>query len=94
MAGTVSFNKAAPPVAPHEAQGAAIPDASRCCCPSYMLMACQACLLLLARPTYGDTVVQEIAVFDDPKVDLEQYPTGPHLASRLLFTVCEITAGF
>ena len=31
--------------------------------------------------------MQDIAVFDDPKVDLEQYPTGPHLASRLLFTV-------
>lgn len=26
-------------------------------------------------------------MFEDPKVDLEQYPTGPHLASRLLFTV-------
>ena len=31
--------------------------------------------------------LQDIAVFEDPKVDLEQYPTGPHLASRLLFTV-------
>lgn len=31
--------------------------------------------------------VQDIAVFEDPKVELEQYPTGPHLASRFLFTV-------
>ena len=31
--------------------------------------------------------VQDIAAFEDPKVELEQYPTGPHLASRLLFTV-------
>lgn len=31
--------------------------------------------------------MQDIAVFGNPKVDLEQYPTGPHLASRLLFTV-------
>lgn len=30
---------------------------------------------------------QDIAPFDSPKVELEQYPTGPHLASRLLFTV-------
>lgn len=32
-------------------------------------------------------LLQNIAVFDEPKVELEQYPTGPHLASRLLFTV-------
>ncbi|KAL8503219.1 hypothetical protein ACS0TY_022095 [Phlomoides rotata] len=24
--------------------------------------------------------------FDNPKIELEQYPTGPHIASRLLFT--------
>lgn len=28
-----------------------------------------------------------MAVFRDPKVELEQYPTGAHLASRLLYTV-------
>jgi hypothetical protein len=28
-----------------------------------------------------------VAVFRDPKVELEQYPTGAHLASRLLYTV-------
>lgn len=33
------------------------------------------------------SLMQDIAVFDNPKVELEQYPTGPHLASRLLFTV-------
>ena len=31
--------------------------------------------------------MQDIAPFEDPKIDLEQYPTGPHLAARLLFTV-------
>lgn len=30
---------------------------------------------------------QEIAPFEEPKIELEQYPTGPHLASRLLYTV-------
>ncbi|GIL55813.1 hypothetical protein Vafri_11173 [Volvox africanus] len=32
-------------------------------------------------------LMQDIAPFSCPKVDLEQYPTGPHLASRLLFAV-------
>ncbi len=31
--------------------------------------------------------VQEIVPFEEPKIELEQYPTGPHLASRLLYTV-------
>ncbi len=30
---------------------------------------------------------QDIAPFASPRIELEQYPTGPHLASRLLFTV-------
>ncbi|PNH10838.1 Methyltransferase-like protein 5, partial [Tetrabaena socialis] len=30
---------------------------------------------------------KDIAPFPNPKVELEQYPTGPHLASRLLFAV-------
>ena len=34
-----------------------------------------------------DVDMQDISVFENPKLDLEQYPTGPHLASRLLFTV-------
>jgi rRNA N6-adenosine-methyltransferase METTL5 len=34
-----------------------------------------------------ESLMQDIAPFANPKVDLEQYPTGPHLASRLLFTV-------
>jgi len=25
--------------------------------------------------------------FPKPKIELEQYPTGPHIASRMLFTV-------
>ncbi|KAG2426721.1 hypothetical protein HYH02_014761 [Chlamydomonas schloesseri] len=32
-------------------------------------------------------LMQDIAPFRRAKVELEQYPTGPHLASRLLFTV-------
>ena len=31
--------------------------------------------------------LQDIQPFADPKIELEQYPTGPHLAARLLFTV-------
>jgi hypothetical protein len=30
---------------------------------------------------------QDIQPFAKPKVELEQYPTGCHLASRMLFTV-------
>lgn len=33
------------------------------------------------------SLMQDIAPFRQPKVDLEQYPTGPDLASRLLFTI-------
>ncbi|KAK4601913.1 hypothetical protein RGQ29_011136 [Quercus rubra] len=28
----------------------------------------------------------DLQQFSDPKVELEQYPTGPHIASRMLFT--------
>ncbi|KAL4517990.1 hypothetical protein Ndes2526A_g02356 [Nannochloris sp. 'desiccata'] len=34
-----------------------------------------------------ESLMQDIAPFADPKVELEQYPTGPHLAARLLYTV-------
>lgn len=34
-----------------------------------------------------ESLMQDIAPFATPKIDLEQYPTGPHLASRLLYTV-------
>lgn len=34
-----------------------------------------------------ESLMQDIAPFEDPKVELEQYPTGAHLASRLLYTV-------
>lgn len=34
-----------------------------------------------------ESLMQEIAPFEEPKIELEQYPTGPHLASRLLYTV-------
>eukprot|EP00889_Picochlorum_renovo_P002689 jgi/Picre1/29719/NNA_005102.t1 len=33
-----------------------------------------------------ESMLQDVAVFRDPKVELEQYPTGAHLASRLLYT--------
>lgn len=33
------------------------------------------------------SLMQDIAPFAEPRIELEQYPTGPHLASRLLFTV-------
>ena len=31
--------------------------------------------------------LQDIQMFQQPKVELEQYATGPEIASRLLFTV-------
>ena len=31
-------------------------------------------------------LLQDIAPFQTPKIELEQYPTGAHLASRLLYT--------
>lgn len=31
--------------------------------------------------------LQDIAPFEEPKVELEQYPTGPHIAARMLYTV-------
>lgn len=69
---------------PHEAQRVAILNAGEF---SYAtpVLRYQAYLLKFA---YLFVARQDIAVFSDPKVDLEQYPTGPHLASRLLFTVC------
>jgi hypothetical protein len=30
---------------------------------------------------------QDMQPFSNPKVELEQYPTGPHIASRMLYTV-------
>ena len=39
------------------------------------------------------TPPQDIAPFEDPKIELEQYPTGAHLASRLLFTVRAVQCG-
>ena len=50
---------------------------------------------LAARPSWRLTLLaacplphaQDVAPFEKPKVELEQYPTGPHLASRLLFAV-------
>ncbi len=31
--------------------------------------------------------LQDIQIFQQPKIELEQYATGPDIASRLLFTV-------
>ncbi|KAK9902139.1 hypothetical protein WJX75_005634 [Coccomyxa subellipsoidea] len=33
------------------------------------------------------SIMQDIEPFDEPKVELEQYPTGPEIASRMLFTI-------
>ncbi|XP_077218961.1 S-adenosyl-L-methionine-dependent methyltransferases superfamily protein isoform X2 [Tasmannia lanceolata] len=33
-----------------------------------------------------ESLLGNLQQFSNPKVDLEQYPTGPHIASRLLFT--------
>ncbi|EIE18452.1 S-adenosyl-L-methionine-dependent methyltransferase [Coccomyxa subellipsoidea C-169] len=33
------------------------------------------------------SIMQDIDTFNEPKVDLEQYPTGPEIASRMLFTI-------
>lgn len=30
--------------------------------------------------------LQDVAVFTDPKIKLEQYPTTAHLAARMLYT--------
>lgn len=40
------------------------------------------CCTISPRPP-----VQDIAPFEDPKIELEQYPTGPHIAARMLYTV-------
>ena len=33
-----------------------------------------------------ESELQEVDVFDDPKIELEQIPTSPHLASRFIYT--------
>ncbi|XP_072982299.1 uncharacterized protein [Typha latifolia] len=33
-----------------------------------------------------ESLLGDLQQFSDPKVELEQYPTGPHIASRLLYT--------
>lgn len=38
-----------------------------------------------SQPPY--ILPQDIAPFEQPKVELEQYPTGAHLASRMLYTI-------
>ena len=32
-------------------------------------------------------LLQNLNVFEKPKVDLEQYPTTPHIASHMLYTI-------
>ncbi len=36
--------------------------------------------------------VQDVAPFEVPKVELEQYPTGAHIAARMLYTARTYTA--
>ncbi|KAF5742982.1 methyltransferase-like protein 5 isoform X2 [Tripterygium wilfordii] len=33
-----------------------------------------------------ESLLGDLQQFTDPKVELEQYPTGPHIASRMLYT--------
>ncbi|KAM7276418.1 hypothetical protein ACFE04_018284 [Oxalis oulophora] len=33
-----------------------------------------------------EALLGDLQQFDKPKIELEQYPTGPHIASRMLFT--------
>ncbi|KAL7093614.1 hypothetical protein ACP275_11G050100 [Erythranthe tilingii] len=33
-----------------------------------------------------ESLLGSLQQFDNPKIELEQYPTGPHIASRLLYT--------
>ena len=33
-----------------------------------------------------ESVLQDVVGFNAPKIELEQYPTSPHIASRILFT--------
>lgn len=42
------------------------------------------------RHVPAPTPLQDIAPFTEPKIELEQYPTGPHLASRLLYTASSL----
>eukprot|EP00890_Picochlorum_soloecismus_P000358 jgi/Picsp_1/1322/NSC_04803-R1_riken cdna 2810410a08 len=37
-----------------------------------------------------ESLMQDIDPFDKPKIELEQYPTGPHLAARMLYTVATV----
>jgi predicted RNA methylase len=50
-------------------------------------------ILALARPTPEkmklkqlEGLLGDLEQFSNPKVEFEQYPTGPHIASRMLFT--------
>jgi hypothetical protein len=47
---------------------------------------CRACNLTAAARSPAFVGAQDVAPFVNPKIELEQYPTGAHLASRLLFT--------
>ncbi|CEG77415.1 hypothetical protein RMATCC62417_12172 [Rhizopus microsporus] len=33
-----------------------------------------------------ESILQDCEVFDEPKIQYEQYPTTPHLAARMLYT--------
>ena len=33
-----------------------------------------------------EAALEDVDVFEDPKIELEQFPTPPHLASRIIFT--------
>lgn len=66
-----------------EAQRTAVAHASR---PSTVWSHCSVPLLAGAR-LFDSFLLQDIEPFDTPRVELEQYPTGVHVAARMLYTV-------
>ncbi|XP_039023859.1 rRNA N6-adenosine-methyltransferase METTL5-like [Hibiscus syriacus] len=38
------------------------------------------------KPKQLESLLGDLQQFSNPEVELEQYPTGPHIASRLLYT--------
>lgn len=44
---------------------------------------------LMRKIKHLESHLQQVETFAEPKVELEQYPTTPHLASRVLFAARE-----
>lgn len=39
---------------------------------------------------YLESALSEVDVFDDPKIELEQVPTSPHIAARMIHAAAEV----